>query len=94
MEACVPMKFQAIWDAWKEHNEALTRERWEQTRFTAWAMLQPYSKKRLRPRDVMEFEWDKSSTESDNRRLSQEERGKEMEAILSRYGLCYDSKSQ
>lgn len=34
------------------------RDAWERTRFLATAMLQPYSKRQLRPTDVLRFEWD------------------------------------
>ena len=35
---------------------------WEQTRFLACCLLQPWSKKRLRPEDVCSFQWDRKGT--------------------------------
>lgn len=37
---------------------------WEQTRLVACCLLQPWSKKQLRPEDVMRFDWDEKKTAS------------------------------
>lgn len=56
--ACTPLEFTAVVGKWREHQEMLSRTGWEQARFMATAILQPYSTKTLRPSDVAEFAWD------------------------------------
>lgn len=52
-----PHEFRAVLDAWQAVH---VRHPWEQTRLLACCLLQPWSKKRLRPTDVLHFAWDDS----------------------------------
>lgn len=65
-EHCTPSEFSAVFDSWKQHSERAERDGWEQTRFLASCMLQPYSKKRLTPKDICEFSWEKESKKKMN----------------------------
>lgn len=57
-ERCTPFEFNAIAEQWHEHQDRENRIGWDQTRFLATAMLQPYSKRALKPTDVARFPWD------------------------------------
>jgi hypothetical protein len=57
-ERCTPSEFQRVWEAWQDREQRRERTSWEQTRLLCTTLLQPYSKKALRPRDVMTFPWD------------------------------------
>lgn len=52
---CTPHEFHCIYRSWEKTR---MREPWEQTRFLACCMLQPWSKKTLKVTDVCRFEWD------------------------------------
>ena len=56
---CTPLEFSAIAQGWNEGEQQRERSAWERTRMLCTTMLQPYSKKRLEPQDVMRFAWDR-----------------------------------
>ena len=68
-DLCAPREFQAIADAWQQGQTQRYRDSWERARMMCLCALQPYSEKRLRPRDIMEFEWDKKAVQT----MSEEE---------------------
>ena len=49
----------AIHRARQESEELSRRERWERTRFLAHCILAPFAKKRMRPTDIIRFDWEK-----------------------------------
>jgi hypothetical protein len=55
---CTPYEFQEIISHWRDCRDAQMRDSWEQTRFLATAMLQPYARHQLHPSDVLKFAWD------------------------------------
>lgn len=62
-EQCTPSEFRAVFDRWKTDRESMVRMGWEQIRMQCLCSLQPYSRKHLRAKDVMEFPWDNEKTE-------------------------------
>lgn len=54
-DSLTPRQFRSVLDAWQR---VYIRQPWEQTRMLACCLLQPWSKKQLRPADVLRFEWD------------------------------------
>jgi len=57
---------------------------WEQTRFLGSLVLAPYSKKKLSPRDIIKFPWDKDNQSNnwfDNKTLSAEQGVKMLQSI-------------
>ena len=62
-ERCTPFEFNAIAEQWQEAQDRASRTGWDQTRFLATAMLQPYSKKALKPTDAARFPWDDTTKE-------------------------------
>ena len=59
--AMTPHEFNGVLRSWhRTHVE----QPWDQTRLLACAMLQPWSKKKLRPEDIMRFSWDEKKTAS------------------------------
>lgn len=83
-ERCTPSEFRAVFDAWQQRQERDERRNWEQVRFLATASLQPYSKKTLKPTDVVTFPWDAKSSSAVTKGTSSYERMKEIEARLKR----------
>ena len=58
-----PDEFRAAHRSWTEREESHMRSGWEMTRTISMFFLQPYSKKRLNPSDVMKFPWDGAQEE-------------------------------
>ena len=89
--ACTPLEFQQAWQAWNEWQQAQTQTSWEQSRMLATIILQPYSKKSLKPADVFRLPWDKKPEKgampdtADHRHLTREQRQAEMKAIMSEW---------
>jgi hypothetical protein len=54
-----PAEFNEAYRAWHEMHEAAYRTSWEQTRFIAHCSLAPHSKKRLKPTDLVLFDWER-----------------------------------
>lgn len=57
---CTPGEFRAVYDSWFSHQEMRVRHDWEVGRFVATTAVQPYSKKPLRPTDLIHFPWEKT----------------------------------
>lgn len=57
-ERCTPSEFSAVAGRWRDRQDGLARRGWERTRFLAAVSLQPYSRKPVRPEDVVRFPWD------------------------------------
>lgn len=68
-----PWEVDAIFNA--KINER--KDEWERTRFLAYITVAPHSKKGLKPRDVMEFAWDKELDKSGTPTKSDYDRIKE-----------------
>lgn len=62
-ERCTPLEFNEVMLQWRENQERIARAAWDQTRFLATAMLQPYSKKTLKATDIVRFPWDEKKEE-------------------------------
>lgn len=86
---CTPLEFSAIAEGWNDGEQARQRAAWERTRMLCTTMLQPYSKKGLKPRDVMQFEWDPStgSGTGDTERLTTKEIWERFEKAKREQGL-------
>ena len=56
---CTPDEFQGIYDAWFRREEMEMQRSWEVGRFVAAISLQPYSKRPIRPTDLIRFPWEK-----------------------------------
>ena len=59
---CTPDEFQAVYDSWYMREEMEMRRSWEVGRFVAAITLQPYSKKPIRPTDLIIFPWEKKES--------------------------------
>ena len=84
-ERCTPLEFHSVFDAWRNRAEQIDRSEWERVRYTCMCMLQPYSKKKLRPRDVAVFPWERRSEPKVVE--SKEEEEARYQAALKRYGI-------
>lgn len=84
-ERCTPFEFQSIFDAWSRRLEGAEHAEWDRMRYLCMCILQPYSKKKLRPTDVVVFPWERKSEPVEV--LSKEEQEARYEAALKRYGI-------
>lgn len=89
---CTPSEFYAVYMAWSEMRERADRGAWERTRMQCLCMLQPYSKKQLKARDVMQFPWDNEANASSSGDRSEgasssrnRDEGLSREEIMERY---------
>lgn len=46
---------------------------WEQTRFNVYSIAQMFSKKQLKPSDILKFEWDHKTEDKENHNITDEE---------------------
>lgn len=58
---CTPLEFSKVYEGWAEAEQRRERAAWERTRMQCTCMLQPYSRHKLKPQDVMRFAWDAST---------------------------------
>ena len=56
---CTPSEYYAAYEAWHGAVDAAERGKWERVRMQCLCILQPYSKDKLKARDIMQFAWDK-----------------------------------
>lgn len=61
-----PQEFREAHRTWLKTEESRMRGGWEMIRTLSGLLLQPYSKKRLKPADLLRFPWD--STAGDKRK--------------------------
>lgn len=88
-DRCTPLEFEKIFEKWHEVVQWRYRTSWEQTRQLAVVILQPYAKKTLESRDVMEFSWDqpKKTTPVKKTRKEREVEKLHYEAVKKSRGL-------
>lgn len=84
-ERCTPFEFHSIFEAWSKRAEMSDRAEWEKTRYLCMCILQPYSKKKMRPVDVVVFPWERNTEPKEV--LSKEEEEARYQAALKRYGI-------
>lgn len=70
---CTPSEFRSAWDAWDEMRQAHDRGAWERMRMECLCTLQPWSKKRLSARDIMEFPWEEKKISHKDAKMGKEE---------------------
>lgn len=51
-------EFSTVYRQWADAREAGERGEWERTRLLATFAVQPYSKKKLQPKDLLVFPWE------------------------------------
>lgn len=86
--SCTPSEFNKVYAAWHDKEMRRIREGWEQTRTICICSMQPYSKKRLVPQDVMPLPWDRDGRQKEKEpELTREERKARYEAAKKRYGI-------
>ena len=57
---CTPGAFRSVYDAWYINQEVLMHRDWEVGRYIAMMAVQPYTKKALKPTDLIIFPWEKT----------------------------------
>lgn len=86
-ERCTPSEFKATFDAWSSGRDRLERSEWERVRMSCLCAIQPYSKKKLRTTDIMEFPWEKQEAKTERRKETREEVISRFAEAKRRYGL-------
>ncbi len=76
--------FRFVYKAWAEQEETRERSAWERTRVLATLCVQPYSKRRLSPKDVIPLPWDKEQRKPTSKPVGKEEAKRRMMALLKR----------
>ena len=86
---CTPSEFYAAYEAWNEMQTSRERGRWERIRMQCLCSMQPYSKSKLTPHDIMRFPWeDKHLPQVEKKeKLSREEIMDRYRAAKKRAGL-------
>ena len=79
---CTPGEFRAALEAFREESEARERAAWDRARFTAACILQPHTRRRLRPQDVARFPWDTAATDAPKVKSTRER----FEALKKQWG--------
>ena len=82
---CTPSEFKAVYDGWMESEQRRERVAWERTRMQCTTMLQPYSRRKLDPQDVLHFAWDNQGEEPE--KLSAKEIRERFEKVKREQGL-------
>jgi len=76
-----PAEFAAVCKAHSDEGEAVRRDEWERMRLQSCLAIQPYSKKKLNPHEVIPFPWDNEGKPH----VSKEEQLKRMEELRRRF---------
>lgn len=84
---CTPLEFRSIHEAWADNERRKERGAWERTRLQCTTMLQPYSKKRLEPTDVLKFAWDNDPSDDGTEKLTAKEIRERFEEVKREMGL-------
>ena len=82
---CTPSEFRSVYERYVESEQRRERSAWERARLQCTCMLQPYSKHRLEPQDVLLFTWEKNEDEDEN--LSAKEIWEKFEKVKREQGL-------
>lgn len=78
-------EFRAIYAAWNEREEMREQAAWERARLIATICVQPYSKRRLSPKDVLPLPWDKAQQKKPASKIvSKEEDKKRLASLMER----------
>lgn len=82
-----PDEFSYIYKAYSEKEESQHRDRWERMRMLGTMVLQPYSKKNLKPKDVLSLPWDNDTAHQPKAPvLSKEEALRRFKELTKRLG--------
>lgn len=60
---CTPSEFYAISSSWREYRTTSEQAAWERSRFVTATLLQPHTRRPLKPRDICTFSWEKNTRE-------------------------------
>ena len=85
-EQCTPSEFAEVAERWHAQQQFQEQSEWERARWTGMCILQPWSKKTLKPRDIATFPWEEKTTHKKETLTPEEERAR-YEAAKQRYGL-------
>ena len=83
---CTPAEFRAVSDAYVETEGRHQRDEWERTRMQCVCMLQPYSKSKIDPKELMRFAWEEEEGSQEDK-LTTNEIWERFEKVKKEQGL-------
>lgn len=87
-ERCTPLEFHEVWRMWAEHEHDMEKDRWERVRILASVFIQPYSKRSVKPKELLPLPWDsEGKKESEKEEMSKEEFNRRYAEARKRNGL-------
>lgn len=86
-ERCTPLEFHEAWRLWAEREQDMEKDRWERMRILAAYFVQPYSKKSVRPKELLPLPWDKTPEDDGREAVSKEELNRRYAEARKRNGL-------
>lgn len=86
-ERCTPFEFHEAWRLWAEHEQDMEKGRWERVRILAAFAVQPYSKKSVKPKELLPLPWDSEAREEAKEEMSKEEFNRRYAEARKRNGL-------
>lgn len=85
-----PDEFEAVCKAYSDRGDAEFKESWERTRMLATITIQPHVSKKITPRKLLPFPWDKETPQGDSSKetpkLTAEEKKERFEKLVDRLG--------
>lgn len=80
-------EFQAVLKAYREREEMMCHEEWERMRLHAVMTMQPHCGKKLDPKKVLPFEWEKSKKPGRENTAPELSKAEAKEAFLKRINV-------
>lgn len=85
---CTFDEFEAIHKTWRELEDNRERSNWERTRILAAISVQPHTRKRITPRQLIPLPWDnENKPKAEAPKLSAEDRRQRSQEIARRLGV-------
>lgn len=81
-------EFEHITRAWHSMTDEQNRDEWERMRILATICIQPHTKKKLTPKQLIPLPWDRRRNRRNNNapELTKEQRRKRVEELMQRMG--------
>ncbi|MDE6479270.1 MAG: hypothetical protein K2L45_03295 [Muribaculaceae bacterium] len=79
-------EFESIVKAHREREERMRRDEWERMRLHAVMTMQPHCRKKLDPKKVLPFEWEKSHSHGNVNTTPELSKDEAKEAFMRRIG--------
>lgn len=94
--ACDFDEFEHITRAWHSMIDEQNRDDWERMRILATICIQPHTKKKLTPKQLIPLPWDRCRNRRNNNapQLTKEQRRKRVEELMQRMNAAHQSSDE